>query len=158
MYLIYKKTSHISGKFIFFYCRMTIWSYPTKTLQSFLSTPTSCRVPVNLFLTLRILFLKLNVTSLPQTCIDSCQSFFVIIKIFPPPEEQLSKILILKDFWFPSARELQLQKAITPKIKAFIFFFICIFWSPKCEMQMYLLYFLFFVKRKNYFLKIFILR
>ena len=136
---------------------MTIWSYPTKTLQSFLSTPTSCRVPVNLFLTLRILFLKLNVTSFPHNLIDSCQSFFVIMNIFPPLEEQLSKIeiFILR---FSSARELQLQKAITPKIKAFIFFFICIFWSPKCEMQMYLLYFLFFVKRKNYFLKIFILR
>lgn len=131
---------------------MTIWSYPTKTLQSFLSTPTSCRVPVNLFLTLRILFLKLNVTSLPQTCIDSCQSFFVIIKIFPPPEEQLSKILILKDFWFPSARELQLQKAITPKIKAFIFFFYLHFlvsYNVKCKCIFYIFYFL---SRKKYFL------
>ena len=122
---------------------MTIWSYPTKTLQSFLSTPTSCRVPVNLFLTLRILFLKLNVTSLPQTCIDSCQSFFVIIKIFPPLEEQLSKIeiFILR---FSSARELQLQKAITPKIKAFIFFLICIFCllNVKCKCICYIFYFL----------------
>ena len=137
---------------------MTIWSYSTNILQFLLLTPTSCRVSVNLFLALRILFLKLNVISLPQTCIDSCQSFFVTMYIFPPPEAQLSIILILKDFWFPSARELQLQKAITPKIKAFIFCRICIFWSPKCEMQMYLLYFLLFVKRKNYFLKIFILR
>lgn len=144
MYLIYKKTSHISGKFIFFYCRMTIWSYPTNILQFLLLTPTSCRVSVNLFLALRILFLKLNVTSLPQTCIDSCQSFFVIIKIFPPLEEQLSKILILKDFWFPSARELQLQKAITPKIKAFIFFLFAFFGllNVKCKCIFYIFYFL----------------
>ena len=140
MYLIYKKN--------FPYFREV---YIFLLSDDDMITPTSCRVPVNLFLTLRILFLKLNVTLLPQTCIDSCQSFFVIIKIFPPPEEQLSKILILKDFWFPSARELQLQKAITPKIKAFIFC-LSIFWSPKCEMQMYFLYFLFFVKRKSYFL------
>lgn len=123
-----------------------------KTRQSFLSTPRFCRTSVNLFLTLRILFLKLKTTLFPQIWSSSCQSLFVMINIFPPPEAQLSIILILKDFWFSSARELQLQKAITPKIKAFIFCLICIFWSPKCEMQMYFLYFLFFVKRKNYFL------
>ena len=128
---------------------MTIWSYPTNILQFLLLTPTSCRVSVNLFLALRILFLKLNVTLLPQTSIDSCQSLFVIMKIFPPPEAQLSIILILKDFWFPSARELQLQKAITPKIKAFIF---CLFYflfkhflvsyNVKCKCICYIFYFL----------------
>lgn len=107
-----------------------MWLFPMKTRQSFLSTPTFCRTSVNLFLTLRILFLKLKTTLFPQIWSSSCQSLFVMTNIFPPPEAQLSIILILKDFWFPSARELQLQKAITPKIKAFIFFLICIFWSP----------------------------
>lgn len=128
-----------------------MWLFPMKTRQSFLSTPRFCRTSVNLFLTLRILFLKLKTTLFPQIWSSSCQSLFVMINIFPPPEAQLSIILILKDFWFSSARELQLQKAITPKIKAFIFFNLH-FLSPKCEMQMYFLYFLFFVKRKNYFL------
>lgn len=135
---------------------MTIWSYPTNILQFLLLTPTSCRVSVNLFLALRILFLKLNVTLLPQTSIDSCQSLFVIMKIFPPPEAQLSIILILKDFWFPSARELQLQKAITPKIKAFIFC-LSIFWSPiMWNANVFSIFFIFCQEKKLFFNEIFL--
>ena len=151
MYLIYKKTSHISGKFIFFYCRMTIWSYPTKNLQS-LWSPTLCWIVVNLFLALIMPPLKLKTTLFPQIWSSSCQSLFVIMNIFPPLEEQLSKIEIFILIWFSSASEFWLQKAvIKPKIKAFVFCRICIFWSPKCEMQMYFLYFLLFVKKKNIF-------
>ena len=121
-----------------------MWLFPMKTRQSFLSTPTFCRTSVNLFLTLRILFLKLKTTLFPQIWSSSCQSLFVMTNIFPPPEAQLSIILILKDFWFPSARELQLQKAITPKIKAFIFCRICIFASYwlKCKHILFIFYFL----------------
>ena len=129
-----------------------MWLFPMKTRQSFLSTPTFCRTSVNLFLTLRILFLKLKTTLFPQIWSSSCQSLFVMTNIFPPPEAQLSIILILKDFWFPSARELQLQKAITPKIKAFIFFFnlhFLVSYNVKCKCIFYIFYFL---SRKKYFL------
>lgn len=132
-----------------------MWLFPMRTRQSFLSTPRFCRTSVNLFLTLRILFLKLKTTLFPQIWSSSCQSLFVMINIFPPPEAQLSIILILKDFWFSSARELQLQKAITPKIKAFIFFLICIFCllNVKCKCIFYIFYFL--SRKKIFFNKIF---
>ena len=134
-----------------FDCRITMWLFPMKTRQSLLP-PTFCRVSANLFLTLRILFLKLKTTLFPQIWSSSCQSLFVIMNIFPPLEEQLSKIEIFILIWFSSASEFWLQKAvIKPKIKAFVFCRICIFWSPKCEMQMYFLYFLLFVKKKNIF-------
>ena len=157
MYLIYKKTSHISGKFIFFYCRMTIWSYPTKNLQS-LWSPTLCWIVVNLFLALIMPPLKLKTTLFPRIWSSSLHSLFVIRKIFPPPEEQLSKIeIFILNVWFSSASEFWLQKAvIKTKIKAFIFCRICIFWSPiMWNANVFSIFFIFCQEKKLFFNEIF---